>query len=143
VADAVDWATDRWSFGLCPGPEDLVWRGARVAVGGWGKESFDRLVTSRNGELRLGLDPEISAALREKRALLPNAGWLSPNAEMSVPGFVGLWLRLRLGKEQVWFEHQLDPLPAAERGVMMKWLTSRQAPGSAVDFLRELGRALA
>lgn len=107
-----------------------------------GKESFDRLVASRNGELRLGLDPEITAALREKRAPLPNIGWLGSKADVSTPGFVALWLRLRLGKDQIWFEHQLDPLPAEERSVVARLLSSKQAPGGAVDFLRQLGHVL-
>lgn len=143
VAEAVDWAKEAWSFGLCPSPEDLLWRGDRAAVSGWGKESFDRLATCRNGELRLRFDPEISAALHEKRAPLPNFGRLSPKADMSIPGFIALWLKLRLAKDQVWFEHQLDPLFEEERVVILRWLSSKLAPGGAVDFLRELGRSLA
>jgi hypothetical protein len=47
-----------------------------------------------------------------------------------------------LGKERIWFENQLDPLPPEERVVVLRWLRSNPSHGGAVGFLRELGRAL-
>lgn len=139
IASAVDWARQHSTFGLCVSPDDLVWHGARARVSGWGREAFDRLVTSRNGETRIGvIEPEISSALREGHLPMKKLVQISLNADASVPALISTWLKLRLGKKQVWYAYQLDPLPEQERAVLMSWLESDPLRGGAEDLFREL-----
>lgn len=143
VAEAVDWARQQSTFGLCTSPEDLVWHGGRARVAGWGREAFDRFVTCRNGETRVGvMEPEIGKALREGHIPMRKLVDISPNADVSVPALISTWLKLCLGKKQVWYEYQFEPLPAQERAVLMTWLESDPLRGGAEEFLRELGEAI-
>ena len=143
VAGAVDWARQHSTFGLCAGPEDLVWHGGRARVAGWGREAFDRFVTCRNGETRVGvMEPEIGKALREGHIPMKRLMDISPNADVSVQSLIATWLKLRLGKKQVWYAYQLDALPEPERVVLMAWLESEALRGGAEEFLRELREAI-
>lgn len=143
VGDAVDWARQHSSFGLCAGPDELVWHGGQARVAGWGREAFDRLVTCRNGETRVGvMEPEIGATLRQGHIPLKKLIDVSPNADASVAALISTWLKLRLGKRQVWYAYQLDSLDEKERDMLMSWLESEPSRGGAAEFLRELGSAL-
>jgi hypothetical protein len=143
LGGAVDWAQQHSTFGLCVSPGDLVWHGDRARVAGWGREAFDRLVTSRNGETRVGvMEPDIGKALREGRVAMRKLLDTRPNADVSVPALIATWLKLRLGKKQVWYGYQLDSLPAPERAVLLRWLEAEPLRGGAAEFLRDLRGAL-
>jgi len=89
------------------------------------------------------MEPEIGKALREGHIPMKRLMDISPNADVSVPALISTWLKLRLGKKQVWYEYQLDALPEPERTVLMTWLKSDSLRGGAEEFLRELGAAVA
>jgi hypothetical protein len=88
------------------------------------------------------MEPEIDKALREGHLPMRKLVDISPNADASIPALIATWLKLRLGKKQVWFAYQLDPLPEQERALLMSWLESDPLRGGAEELFRELGDAI-